>query len=70
MEDEKPVRTTLYFPRGLWRECKLLAVVRGCTATDVVTTAVKQYLAKVKQDAFEAKLDKFELAAKRKGGRS
>jgi hypothetical protein len=71
MQKQKPVRTTLYLPPTLWQQCKLLAVVRGrgATATDIVVTALEQYLSKVKRDAFEAKLEKFALAA-RKGGRS
>jgi hypothetical protein len=70
MEKENTVRTTLYLPPTLWKQCKLLAVVRGCTATEIVSTALEQYVAKVRRDAFEAKLEKFDLAAKRKGGRS
>jgi len=71
-KEQKPIRTTLYLPPELWTQCKLLAVVRGhgATATDIVVTALKQYLAKVRRDAFEARLDKFELAARQKGGRS
>jgi hypothetical protein len=70
MKEEKSTRTTLYLPPELWKQCKLLAIVRGCDATDIVVTALEQYLSKVKRDAFEAKLEKFEIAAKRKGGRS
>jgi len=62
MKEEKPTRTTLYLPPELWKQCKLLAIVRGCGATDIVVTAVKQYLSKVRHDAFEA--------AAKKGGRS
>jgi hypothetical protein len=54
MEKENPVRTTLYLPPTLWKQCKLLAVVRGCTATEIVAMALSQYLAKVKHDAFDA----------------
>lgn len=69
MKEEKPLRTTLYLPPALWKQCKLLAIVRGCNATDIVVTALTQYLSKVGRDAFAAKLEKFELTAKRKGGR-
>jgi hypothetical protein len=69
MKEEKPMRTTLYLPPELWKQCKLLAIVRGCDATDIVVTALKQYLSKVKGDAFAAKMKNFEAAVK-KGGRS
>lgn len=68
MQEQKPIRTTLYLPPELWKQCKLLAIVRGCDATDIVVTALKQYLSKVKRDAFEAKIKNFEAAVK-KGGR-
>lgn len=44
MEQTKPKRTTLYLPPKLWAATKILAIKRGCDATDIVVTALEQYL--------------------------
>jgi hypothetical protein len=45
-EEDKPIRTTLYLPKSLWKEVRLLAVETDTTATDIVVKALAQYLAK------------------------
>ena len=39
-------KTTLYFPSALWKEVKIEAIKRGCDATEIVVSAVQQYLKK------------------------
>ena len=41
---QKPIRTTLYIPPGLWKEVKILAIKRDCDATDIVVWAIEAYL--------------------------
>lgn len=48
MKEEKAVRTTLYLPPDLWKECRLLAVKLDTTATDIVLRALEAYIPALK----------------------
>jgi hypothetical protein len=48
MQKQKPIRTTLYLPPELWKQCRLEAVKHNTTATEIVVRAVEAYLAGMK----------------------
>ena len=62
MTKTKPIRTTLYLPPALWKQCKILAIEYGTPATDIVVLALSRYLPELKREISKAK------AAKQKGG--
>ena len=51
MPKPKPIRTTLYFPPELWKQCRLEAVKHNTTATEIVVRAVEAYLGGMKSGA-------------------
>ena len=52
MPKQKPIRTTLYLPSELWRQCRLLAVNLNTTATDIVVRALEAYVPGLKAGTF------------------
>ncbi len=53
MQKQKPTRTTLYLPPELWKQCRLEAVKRNTTATEIVVRAVEAYIAGLKTGNFD-----------------
>jgi len=63
VQKTKPVRTTLYLPPDLWKQCKIEAIKRDCDATDIVVEALRRYLgATGRSKEFNAKMKRFDAA--------
>jgi hypothetical protein len=62
---EKPIRTTLYLPPKLWKQCRLEAVHHNTTATDLVVRALVAFLAGMKSGTLAVAAKGTKDAAKR-----
>jgi metal-responsive CopG/Arc/MetJ family transcriptional regulator len=48
-EEEEIVKTSILIPRKLWREVKHYAIDKHLTLTEVIQTALREYLQREKE---------------------